>query len=46
MNQHDDPQTDQEKIPVFQSWKTWYWFLVIALLVEIIFFRYLTNFFS
>lgn len=37
---------DQEKIPVFSSWRGWYVFLVIFLIIELIFFRYFTQLFS
>lgn len=33
---------DSEKVPVFKSWKGWYWLLAIVLVVQITLFYLLT----
>lgn len=37
---------DKSSIPLFRQWKHWYWFILLTLLLEIIFFLMLTNRFS
>lgn len=36
----------KDKIPLFRSWRGWYWFVILFLVVEIIFFNWLTRSFS
>ncbi|MFN4315107.1 MAG: hypothetical protein ACK4E0_12475 [Chitinophagaceae bacterium] len=37
---------ENEKIPLFKSWRHWYWLVVIFLVAEIIFFNWLTRYFT
>jgi len=36
----------KEKIPLFKSWKSWYIFVLIVLLAQILFFDWFTNLFK
>jgi hypothetical protein len=38
--------TDEEKPPLFRSWRGWYLTLIIVLLVQIIFYYWLTRLFA
>lgn len=33
----------KEKIPLFKSWRSWYWFVLLVLLGLILFFLWLTK---
>jgi hypothetical protein len=37
---------EQEKIPVFKSWKAWYIFVLVLLVLQIIAFHLFTRYFS
>lgn len=37
---------ESEKPPVFGSWKRWYWFILSALVVEMIIFYWITRSFA
>jgi len=38
--------TDEEKPPLFRAWRGWYLTLIIVLLVQIIFYYWLTRLFA
>ncbi len=38
--------TDPNKIPLFSSWRNWYFFVIGVLLVLIIFFSWFTKYFA
>ena len=38
--------TDNDKIPVFKSWRQWYFFVIAFLVLLIIFFNFFTKYFS
>jgi hypothetical protein len=39
-------KNDNDKVPFFKSWTQWYVFVILFLLLLIILFRLLTNYFS
>lgn len=38
--------TDNDKIPIFKTWKQWYWFVILFLILLIILFDFFTKYFS
>lgn len=38
--------SEKEKIPLFKRWSHWYWFLILLLVAEILFFNWITRYFS
>lgn len=36
----------KEKIPLFKTWRHWYWLVLLLLVVEILFFNWITRHFS
>jgi len=46
MTNMQDMDQDNAQMPLFRQWKHWYWFVLLMLLFEIIFFLMLTNRFS
>ena len=43
MNSHDN---DKEKVPLFKTWKGWYWMVILALLIVIVLFYFFTKRFA
>lgn len=37
---------DTEHIPVFKKWKSWYWLLILVLMLQIIVFYFITESFQ
>jgi len=37
---------DNERLPLFKSWKAWYLAVILFLVLQIIFFYYFTKYFS
>ncbi|MFZ6001133.1 MAG: hypothetical protein ACOYW3_11535 [Bacteroidota bacterium] len=37
---------DDEKPPVFQQWKSWYWLVMLALAIQVIIYWTITNRFA
>lgn len=43
---NEEKNTSEEAIPVFNSWKSWYWLTVIILLIQIALFFAMSKFFE
>lgn len=35
--------TEEDRPPVFESWKGWYWLVISVLVVQIIFYTWISN---
>lgn len=38
--------TEEEKPPLFKNWSSWYWVVLIVMLVQVLLFSWLTYIFS
>ena len=36
----------EEKPPVFESWRTWYWLVLVVMLAQVVIYFFITNSFS
>lgn len=36
----------KEQVPLFRTWKQWYWFVILFLIVLIMFLTFFTNYFK
>ncbi len=37
---------DKEKVPLFKTWKGWYWMVILSLLIVIVLFYFFTKRFA